>query len=94
MRVLEQHQHRRSRRQPFDLRHQCPQCPLLLLLRGEVERRIALAGGDRQQCREQRRGLAEIVGRLRQHRLELVEPLLGRILAPEPGRPLELVIVG
>jgi hypothetical protein len=61
-----------------------------LLLRGEAERRIALAGGQRQQCRDQRDGLAGVVGRLGEHRLQLVEPLVCRVLAPEPGRPFEL----
>jgi hypothetical protein len=39
---------------------------------------------------EHRRGLAEIVGRLGEHSLEPVEPLIDRILAPTPGRPFEL----
>ena len=39
---------------------------------------------------EERGGLAEIVGRLGEHRLELVEPLIDRILTPIPGRPFEL----
>ena len=63
---------------------------LLALLRGEIERRIAVAGRDRQQVRQQRNGLTEIIGPLGEHCLQLVEPLLGRILAPETRRPLEL----
>ncbi len=90
MRVLEQHQHRLPRRQLFDLRRQRLQRLLLLLLRGEVERRIARASGDRQQRREQRSGPAGIAGCLREHRLQLVEPLPGGVLAPEPGRSFEL----
>jgi hypothetical protein len=53
MRVLEQHQHRLPRRQPFDLCHQRLRRPLLLLLRGEIGRRIALARAERQQCCQQ-----------------------------------------
>jgi hypothetical protein len=55
---------------------------LLELLRSEIERRIAVAGRDRQQVREQRNGLTEIIGTLGQDYLELGEPLLGGILAP------------
>ena len=62
MRVLDHQQHRLTRRQPLDLRHQRPQCLLLALLRGEVERGIAVAGRNRQQIRQQGHGLAEIIG--------------------------------
>jgi hypothetical protein len=58
-----------------------------LLLRGEVERRVAIADRERQQRREQRSSLAEIIRCLGEHCFQLVEPLLGRVLAPEPGRP-------
>jgi HTH-like domain len=62
--VLKLHQHRLPRRQPFHLGQQRPK-RLLLLLRGEGERCIAIAGGDREQRREQRSGPARIIGRLR-----------------------------
>jgi hypothetical protein len=42
--VLEHHQHRLPRRQPRHLSYQRLRRPLLLLLRGEVEQRVALAG--------------------------------------------------
>jgi hypothetical protein len=90
LRILEQHHHRLPRRQPLHLRHQRPQRHLLLLLRGKMERRVALAGGERQQRRQQRRGLAKIVGRLGEHRLQLVEARVGGVLAPEPGCPFEV----
>jgi hypothetical protein len=90
MHILEHHQRRLPRRQPFDLRHQRLQCFLLLILRGEVEPRVALGGRQRQQSREQWGGLAEIARRLGEHRLELVEPLIGGVIAPEPGSPFEL----
>jgi hypothetical protein len=73
---------------PLDLRHQCPQRLLPLLLRGKVERRPALAGGERQQRRKQRRCLVEIVGRLRQQRLQLVEPRIGGVLAAGTQPPV------
>ncbi len=63
---------------------------LLALLRSEAERWIAVADRYRQQVRDQRDGLAEVSVCLRQHRLELVQPLLGRVLTPESGCPLEL----
>jgi hypothetical protein len=59
---------------------------LLALLRGEIERRIAVARRDRQQVRQQRNGLTEIIGSLGQDCLQLGEPLLGGILAPEACR--------
>ena len=79
-----------TRRQSLELRHLGMERLFLALLRGEVQGRIAVARWDRQQVRQQRNGLAEIIGPLGQDCLQLGEPLLGRILAPEAGRPLEL----
>jgi hypothetical protein len=80
--VLPYHQHRLTRRQPLKLCQLGMKRLLLELLRSEIERRIAVAGRDRQQVREQRNGLTEIIGTLGQDCLELGEPLLGGILAP------------
>ena len=90
MRVLHHQQDRLRRRQPLDLRYQRPQCLLLALLRGEVERGIAVAGRNRQQTCKQGHGFAEIIGRQGEPRLELGQPLLVRVVAPEPGRPVKL----
>ena len=49
---------------------------LLALLRREVEREVALAKRYREQIGEQRRNRANIVGRLRYHHFEFVQPLL------------------
>ena len=64
MGILEQHQHRLPRRQPLDLRHQCLQRLLLLLLRGKVPVRVAFAGGERKERREQRESFTEVSSRL------------------------------
>ena len=71
MHILEDHQYRLPPRQRLELAQQCRQCPLLLALRAEVERREALAAGKRQRLGDQR----EVV-RLRpvaEQRLKLVE---------------------
>src|SRR6516162_1841371 len=90
MRVLDHEQYRLTRRQPLDLRHQRPQYLLLALLRGEVERGKAVAGRNRQQTRQQWHGLAEVIRRQGEHRLQPGQPLLVRVFAPEPSRPFEL----
>ena len=90
MRVIDHHQHRLTRRQPLDLRHQRPQRLLLALLRREVERGIAVACRNRVQIRDQRHVLAEVIGGQGEHRLELGQPLLVRVVAPEPGRSFHL----
>ena len=56
----------------------------------EVERRITLASGNREQVGEQRRNPAEIIGRLRQQSFELVEPLFGRVVSAEAGGAFEV----
>jgi hypothetical protein len=88
--VLPHHQHRLTRHQSFELRQLGVKRLLPALLGREIERRIAVARRDRQQVRQQRNDLAEIIGSLGQDCLQLGEPLLGRILAPETGRPFEL----
>ena len=54
MQVLEDHQYRLTPRQRLELPQQRRQCPLLLALRAEVERREALAAGKRQHLGDQR----------------------------------------
>src|SRR5215831_18756915 len=90
MHVLGHQQHRLTRRQPLDLRHQRPQCLLLALLRGEVERGKAVVDRNRQQTRQQGHGLAEVIRRQGEHRLQSGQPLLVRVGAPKPGGPFEL----
>src|SRR5215471_2688551 len=90
MRILDHQQHRLTRRQPLDLRYQRLQCLLLALLRGEVERRKAVVDWNRQQTRQQGYGLAEVIRRQGEYRLQSGQPLLVRVVAPEPGRPFEL----
>src|SRR4029077_16799122 len=58
--------------------------------RCEAERWIAIADRHGQQVRDQRDGLAEVNVCLREQRLELVQPLLVRIVTPESRCPLEL----
>ena len=89
--VLVQRQHRLPRREPLELREQRREGPLLAPLRAQRQRRVAAAGRDRQQVRQQGRHRPDIVGREREQRLELVELPLRRVVAREPRRPLEQV---
>src|SRR5262249_54105087 len=56
----------------------------------EVQGRIAVAGRDREQVRQQGDGLTEIIGPLRQHSLKLGQALLLRILTSKAGCALKL----
>ena len=64
MHVLVQGQHRPVRSQSRQLIDQRLERALLLLLRAQLQRRIAVAGRNRQQCGEQRRRPGDIIGRL------------------------------
>jgi hypothetical protein len=88
--VLVHHQHGLSRSQSFDPHRLRMKRLLLALLRGEVQRRVAVASRNRQQLSQQGDGLAKVIGPLREHRLELIEPLLIGIVASESRRPFEL----
>jgi hypothetical protein len=88
--VLVHHQHGLTRSQPFDVRHQRMKRLLFALLRGEVQRRVAVASRNRQQLSQQGDGLAKVMDPLREQRLKLIEPLLISIVAPESRRPFEL----
>jgi hypothetical protein len=90
VRVLDHHQHRLARRQSLELREKRLERLLLALLRRQVEVRIAVACWGRQQVRQQRNGLTEIIGSSGQDCLQLGEPVLGRILTPEARDPFEL----
>ena len=90
MHILEHHQHGPARRQSLELGQEGPKCLLLAFLRGEAERWIAIADRHGQQVRDQRDGLAEVSASLREQRLELVQPLLVRIVTPESRCSLEL----
>jgi hypothetical protein len=83
--VLPHHQHRLPRGKSLDLRQLGMKHPFLALLRRQVKGRIAVPRGDRQQFRQQRNGLTEIIGSLGQDSFQLREPLLRWILAPEPA---------
>jgi hypothetical protein len=60
------------------------------LLWSEVHGRIAVAGRDREQVRQPGDGLTEIIGPLRQYRLNFGQALLLRILTSEAGCALKL----
>ena len=90
MHVLEHHQHRRAPGKGFQLSDQRLEGLLLLLLRREIERRIAL-GGQREQGRNEWRRLGTLLWTARQPGFHLVQLLLGRILARKGRRDLELL---
>ena len=92
MQVLEDHQYPLSPRLRLELPQHRRKCPLLLALRAEVERREALAAGQRQHLGDQRD-----VARLRpiaEQRLQLVELCCGRVVASKPCGALQLADKG
>ena len=68
------------RSQPGDLIHQRRQGPLALLLRAQLERRVASAARDRQQGRDQRGHPSNVLAPWGKQGLELGE-LLPRVVA-------------
>ena len=91
VRVLEHHQHRPAAREPEELLDQRRQRAGAPLLRGEVGRRVAAAGVDPEQRRDQRRRLADVVRALPQQRLELVELRRLGVGGREAGGEAELL---
>ena len=91
MRVLEDHQHRIAAGEPGQLIEQGGEHLGAVLLRREVERRIAALGRDRQERRQQRCRLPRARARLAEQGLQLLELDRGRIVAAEIGGALELV---
>jgi hypothetical protein len=92
MQILKNHQDRPSPHQRLELPQQRRQCPLLLALRAEVERREALAGGKRQHLRDQRD-----VARFRpvaEQCLQLVELCCLSVVAGKPCGALQLADKG
>ncbi len=80
MHILEDHQYRLPPRQRLELAQQRRQCPLLLALRAEVERREALAAGKRQHLGDQRRVVARFRPVAEQH-LQLFQLRRRRVVA-------------
>jgi hypothetical protein len=81
-----------SPRQRLELPQQCGQCPLLLALRAEVERREALTAGKRQHLGDQRK-----VARFRpvaEQCLQLVKLCCVRVVASKPCGALQLADKG
>ena len=89
MHVLIEHQHRLLRRKSCELVDQRLQGPSLLHLRGQRQRRIAVAGRDPEQGGEQRHDLVRPLARAGEQRLKLGELHLGRGIAIEPRGPLQ-----
>ena len=90
MRILEQDQ-QRPLRHAGELLEQGLERQRLLALGRDLERRVALAGRDRQQRRQQRRRAGDLTATLAEQRLELVELDLRRIGLLQVGRALQLV---
>jgi hypothetical protein len=86
--VLEQHQDRSLPRQCFELVEQGRERQAALLRRAQCERRIAVAGRDRQQGSKERCGFRD--ARRRQYGFELVELRLRRVLGGEAGGATQL----
>ena len=91
MRILEHQQRRPPAGEALELRDQRLLRLLALGWRCQLQCGIALGSRDRQQSREQGCGSAHLVGAEGHQPLQLVELLLGAILAVKAGRALELV---
>ena len=89
MRVLEDHQHRTLARQRLHLRNERLQRSLPALRRGQIERGIAAIVRQRQHFGEQR-GVLDRGRGLREHRIELVELRLRRIVVRQSGGAFHL----
>ena len=89
MDVLVEREHRPLRGESLELLDQHVERARLLPLRGQGERRVAIAGRDREQCREEWDRLVEGIGRRREHRVQLLELDLWRIFPGQPGGALE-----
>src|ERR1035438_4429230 len=63
---------------------------LLALLRREVEWRVTVARREGQKIGQQRHRSLKIIGRLGEHRLQFLQPLLSSILPTEFSRALHL----
>ena len=90
MHVLVQLEHRAVAGEAGQLLDQDLEGALLLPLRAEVQRWIALAPRNAEQRADQRYRFVKLVSRLTEQRLQLGELGLGPVLGREPGRPLQL----
>ena len=89
MRVLEDHQHRTLARQRLHLRNERFQRSLPALRRGQIERGIASIVRQRQHLGEER-GVLDRGRGLREHRIELVELRLRRVVVRQSGGAFHL----
>src|SRR5215510_5282755 len=88
--VLEQDHDRSPAREGLELIEQCGECSAALLCRAERQRRIAVAGRDRQQRGKKWYHLLPPRWVDLEERLDFVEALFGRIVGLEPCRSLQL----
>ena len=87
--VLIEDKHRLPGRQALDLVDQDLEGALLLALRAERRRRVALAGLEPEQRGDQQHRLAERFGAPSEQGFELVEPGVCPVVAGKPGRALQ-----
>jgi hypothetical protein len=91
VRVLEREQDRLAPGETFELVEQCRKCAAALLRGAQRQRRVTIARWDRQQRGKERRGGLHPRRVDGEERFHLVQALLGRVVCPEPRRPLQLV---
>jgi hypothetical protein len=89
--VLVDHQNRLVRRERHELVHERFERQLLLALRGQIERRVTLAGRHAEQRGDQRHRTLELVRPACQQSFQLVEARLGRITAREGRGALQML---
>nr|WP_307959287.1 hypothetical protein [Sinorhizobium medicae] len=89
MHIFVHSEDRLMRRESNELIDQYIQRPLLLPVRAQLQRLIATVRRNRQQRREQRGRVGDIVGRLREQRLELAQFHCRGIVRGEASGPLQ-----
>src|SRR5207245_323075 len=90
MHILADNQQELLSRQPLKLIEKGGKGLSPLLRRAQTERRITVAGWNRKQCCNERCRSGDLLCSKRQHRLELVELLPGRVVRADAGGALEL----
>ena len=71
------------------MRTECLKCPFQPTLRAQVQIRVTIAGGNRQQCSKKRCDLGYVATGLIDQRFELRELLRIIVLRSEPGGSFE-----
>ena len=94
MQVLEQDQHRIDGSESGQLIEEGVEGCALALRRRQIQRRVSVAGGDREQLCDKGYRLGDVITATSQKLLQLVEPDLDRVVEAEAGRMAQLLREG